>query len=260
MNRPVFALFATRAEAEAARARLASDVKVDWTRTLAKDTAAALGNFKLDAKLAKSYQQALQRGDHLLVAKVARGEDPKRIVRALADPIAPELSQVEPLQSYSIEDPNSPPAPAEPEPIVDEDPDDTVRVVETPPPVAGEAASKPEPQSAAEPQPEPGEQLRIGEPKVVSGRGGSEPIPAATGSGTASGRRISYEEVEALGLLQDRTIEVVEMREEPVIAKEVVVREEVIVRKTVSERTETIRDSLRRTQVEVEELPAGDRR
>jgi stress response protein YsnF len=44
------------------------------------------------------------------------------------------------------------------------------------------------------------------------------------------------------------------MREEPVITKEAFVREEVIVRKTVQERTETVRDTVRRTDFELEEL------
>ena len=73
----------------------------------------------------------------------------------------------------------------------------------------------------------------------------------------AAERRLSDRDVEAGGLLKDRTFEVVEMREEPVIAKEIVVREEVIVRKTHHQRTETVRDTVRRTQVEVEELPSS---
>jgi stress response protein YsnF len=43
-----------------------------------------------------------------------------------------------------------------------------------------------------------------------------------------------------------------------VITKEAFVREEVIVRKTVQERTETVRDTVRRTDFEREELSGAD--
>jgi stress response protein YsnF len=61
--------------------------------------------------------------------------------------------------------------------------------------------------------------------------------------------------MEAGGLFKERVFEIAEMREEPVVTKIAVVHEEVIVRKIVKERTETIRDSVRQTQVEVEDLP-----
>lgn len=64
-------------------------------------------------------------------------------------------------------------------------------------------------------------------------------------------REISPAEVSAL---QDQTIEVTEMTEEPVIAKRARVREEVVVGKEATERTETVRDDVRRTEVEVEPL------
>ena len=57
-----------------------------------------------------------------------------------------------------------------------------------------------------------------------------------------------------LAALRDQTIEVTEMAEEPVIAKRARVREEVIVGKESTERTETVRDSVRHTEVEVEQL------
>jgi stress response protein YsnF len=56
--------------------------------------------------------------------------------------------------------------------------------------------------------------------------------------------------------LQEGTIEVTETAEEPVIAKRARVAEEVVINKEVSERTETVRDSVRRSDVNVEELDA----
>lgn len=54
-------------------------------------------------------------------------------------------------------------------------------------------------------------------------------------------------------VFQDRTVEATERAEEAVIAKEARVKEEVSLRKTAEERTETVRDSVRRTEVKVED-------
>lgn len=55
-------------------------------------------------------------------------------------------------------------------------------------------------------------------------------------------------------VFKERSIELTETDEEAVIAKEARVVEEVVVRKEVDERVETVRDTLRRTDVEVEQL------
>lgn len=55
-------------------------------------------------------------------------------------------------------------------------------------------------------------------------------------------------------LFTERTIEVTETDEEAVIAKEARVVEEVVVGKTVEERTETVRDTVRRADVQIEQL------
>jgi uncharacterized protein (TIGR02271 family) len=54
----------------------------------------------------------------------------------------------------------------------------------------------------------------------------------------------------------DVTIEVTEMREEPVVGKQERVVEEIVVGKTAEERTETVRDKVRRKDVEVERTGA----
>jgi uncharacterized protein (TIGR02271 family) len=54
---------------------------------------------------------------------------------------------------------------------------------------------------------------------------------------------------------QPGTIEVRERAEEPVVQKQARVVEEVVVGKDVEQRTETVRDSVRRTDVEIEETP-----
>jgi len=52
---------------------------------------------------------------------------------------------------------------------------------------------------------------------------------------------------------QERNIEMTEMSEEAVVAKEAVAREELVVRKTAEEHVESIDDTVRRTEVDVDE-------
>jgi uncharacterized protein (TIGR02271 family) len=59
---------------------------------------------------------------------------------------------------------------------------------------------------------------------------------------------------------QERTIEVTETDEEPVVRKQARVVEEVVVSKDVQEQTETVRDTVRRTEVEVEPTGAAPAR
>jgi uncharacterized protein (TIGR02271 family) len=54
-------------------------------------------------------------------------------------------------------------------------------------------------------------------------------------------------------LFRERTIEAEEKAEEPVVSKEARVKEEVVVRKDVDQRTETVADTVRRTEVDVED-------
>jgi uncharacterized protein (TIGR02271 family) len=59
-------------------------------------------------------------------------------------------------------------------------------------------------------------------------------------------------------LLQEREIEMTETREEPVIAKEAVVTDEVVVRKRGGKRVEKIDDTVRRTEVDVQNRSGAD--
>jgi stress response protein YsnF len=52
---------------------------------------------------------------------------------------------------------------------------------------------------------------------------------------------------------RERTIEVSATAEEAVVAKEARVKEEVVVRKEAEERTEIVSDTVRRTEVEVDD-------
>jgi uncharacterized protein (TIGR02271 family) len=52
---------------------------------------------------------------------------------------------------------------------------------------------------------------------------------------------------------RDRTIDVTTHREEPVIDKEARIREEIVVRKEADQHTETVRDTVRHTEVEIDD-------
>jgi len=54
-------------------------------------------------------------------------------------------------------------------------------------------------------------------------------------------------------LFRERTIEAEERAEQPVVNKEARVKEELVVNKDVEQRTETVRDTVRRTEVEVDD-------
>jgi uncharacterized protein (TIGR02271 family) len=62
-------------------------------------------------------------------------------------------------------------------------------------------------------------------------------------------------------LFRDQTIEVSERGEEAVVSKDAVVTEEVVVRKSADQRTENIDETVRRTEVDVDDTrtPSGSR-
>jgi uncharacterized protein (TIGR02271 family) len=59
-------------------------------------------------------------------------------------------------------------------------------------------------------------------------------------------------------LFKEQTIEVSERAEEAVVSKEAVVTGEVVVRKTADERTQSIDETVRRTEVDVEDTRTAD--
>jgi uncharacterized protein (TIGR02271 family) len=71
-------------------------------------------------------------------------------------------------------------------------------------------------------------------------------------------RELSQSELQG-DMLQGREIEMTETAEEAVVGKEARVREELVVRKTAEERTETVEDTVRNTEVEVDEGGGSDR-
>ena len=288
MSRTVTALFDNRADAETARARFIAQLKTQSTSIIAKDTLAALDSLDIDPKHAASYQDAIREGCHLLVFEIEAGQDPKRIIAQFERPVGgtsnaaaapiPETPTYgftggteEPAVEAAVANPEVAAKVAEPEVAEPE-----VAKAEVEAPKAEATASPPLAQPPAEdaPSPRTEEELRVGMP--LTSRGGARvrsvirETPAEEQVELSeehvdvehrpSERRLSFEDVKAGGLLMDRTFEIREMREEPVITKEAFVREEIIVRKTVQERTETVRDTVRRTDFELEELSGAEPR
>lgn len=106
-------------------------------------------------------------------------------------------------------------------------------------------------------------EARIGDSRLVKGgatvSGSLEAAPAAEAVPPGQGRVLSEAEIAGSGLLQERVIEIGEMREEAILSKQAVVREELVVRKDVEERTERVAETLRRTEVDVERLEPEDK-
>jgi len=65
------------------------------------------------------------------------------------------------------------------------------------------------------------------------------------------GRRLSPEEADRV--FQEGTVEMTAVKEQPIVSKEARVTEEVTMRKQANERQETIRDTVRRSEVKVED-------
>jgi uncharacterized protein (TIGR02271 family) len=61
-----------------------------------------------------------------------------------------------------------------------------------------------------------------------------------------------------MAAFKEGAIEVREMAEEPIVQKQARVVEEVVVNKEATDRTQTIQDTVRRTDVEVEQIPGGE--
>jgi hypothetical protein len=263
--RTVAALFDSRAEAELARSRLISELGAKSPRILAKDTAAAVDSLKIAREDAEAYRDGLRSGGHLLVVQLPSGANAERAIDLLEQSIGDEaaMRSEEPPEAgehgIQVEIPCD----------ADEDrasggPPEEASAEEA---AAGPAADKAPPSRPVE-EPETAE-ARTAPPQAPPG---GARVRAFTHDAEAeeqvslhdetievenrpSERHLTEGEIEAGGLFKERVFEIAEMREEPVVSKVAVVREEIIVRKKIKERVETIRDTVRQTQVEVEDLP-----
>jgi len=260
MSRTVTALYDTRQEAEAARHRLASAVDVERINIIDQNSGdgggRSLGNLYLSNDDRHAYGEGLRRGGFLLCAEVESGEDHDRIIQLLEESSSVDLEERQ--QSWKSEGwqpfSGAPNASAE----------------------AGMASSGATAGgNVVEEQRIPivEEELRVGKREVT--RGGARvrsyvretPVEEQV---TLREEHVSVERrpveagqgAQATGnvedLLQDREIEMRETSEEAVVQKVANVREELVVRKTAEEHVEQVSDTVRHTEVDVEE-GAGDR-
>ncbi|HEX8225421.1 MAG TPA: YsnF/AvaK domain-containing protein [Allosphingosinicella sp.] len=257
MSRTVTALYDTKAEAEAARQRLSSVVDVDNVKIVdghSQGQGGSLGGFYLSNDDRHAYGEALRRGGALLCAEVDGDADRDRIVQALEETSSVDLEdrqrnwQQEGWTPYAQSGAQSRTGQA----------------------FAGTASGAVEEEHI----PIVEEELRVGKREVERGgarvRSYVREIPVQE-EVTLREEHVQVERrpveqgserpAAATGeMLQDRTIEMVERAEEAVVQKVANVREEVVVTKTAEERTEQIQDTVRRTEVEVEDgREAGDR-
>jgi hypothetical protein len=276
MARTIAALYDSRAEAEIARAHLVSELSARSPRIIAKDTLGAVDTLKIAPADVAAYREGLRRGGHLLVAEVPSGQPPKRIIELLehamgaAPPEGAEQAWGDGEQGIGVKLPDG------------SMPEEPPQLAEAPPPPQADEQAEPAPEpaeavlpaAAAEDtsRPAPEEELRIGNGQMVPGRTRVRSVTLETPAeeevslreefvevqSRPCERHLSETEVEAGGLFKERTFEIAEMREEPVVTKTAVVREEVIVTKRVKTRSETIRETLRHTEVAVEDLATAD--
>ena len=257
MSRTVTALYDTTAEAEAARQRLSAAVDVERVRVIDQGSSRELNDYHIANEDRHAYGEGLRRGGALLCAKVDGHEDADRIVRALEETGSVDLEDRQ--QSWRSEG------------WMPLAPQGTTGTTQT----AGTTTTAGLGNTIEEQRiPIVEEELRVGKREIE--RGGARvrsyvrevpvheqvtlreehvhverrPVDQPLGAGESAG-----------DLLRDRTVEMVEHAEEAVVQKVASVREEVVVSKTAEQHTETITDTVRHTEVDVEETgkSGGDR-
>lgn len=270
MSRTVTALYDTREEAEAARQRLSAAVDVESVRIIDNDSAdggqgrgsSSLRNLNLTNDDRHAFGEGLRRGGVMLCAEVDSDEDTDKIIAILEE--TPSVDLDDRQQSWRSEGW----APY----------DGSSEATRSSGAYQGQAtAFGGDNRNVVEEERIPivEEELKVGKREVA--RGGARVRSYITETPVheqvslreehVSIERRPVNETLARGsdfdsdLLRERTVEMTETAEEAVVAKEARVREELVVKKTAEERVEQIDDTIRRTEVEVDESlrGAGDR-
>jgi uncharacterized protein (TIGR02271 family) len=284
MSRTVTALYDTQAEAEAARQRLSSAVDVDSVRIIDKNSGGSGRSGGLDSVYMSNedrhaYGEGLRRGGFLLCAEVDGDENADRIIRLLEESASVDLDERQ--QSWRSEG-WQPQTTSGTRSAIGGGTQSAIGGGTQSAMGGGQSTGDQMRGSVVEEEriPVVEEELRVGKREVTRGgarvRSYVREVPvheevtlreehvnverrpvdqqASTGTttsttGTAGGA----------DLLQERTIEMRETAEEAVVQKVANVREEVVVSKTAEERTEQIDDTVRRTEIEVDENAGTDR-
>lgn len=260
MARTVTALYDTRAEAEAAQQRLGSVAhvgKVDIIDQLSSGgSGRGLNSYHLSEEDRHAYDEGLRRGGALLCAEVDSGEDTDTIVRALEGTSSVDFEERQRGWQREGWTPYAGPSRSSASGALTQDVSSDGAGDQT-----GGANTVQE-----EHIPIVEEVLRVGKREVARGgarvRSYVREIPVQQ-EVTLREEHVEIERRSVEGrtlrssgagddLLQERTIEMAARVEEAVVEKVATVREEVVVRKTVEEHTERVQDTVRRTEVEVE--------
>jgi uncharacterized protein (TIGR02271 family) len=253
MSRTVTALYDTKAEAEAARERLAREVDIEGrARIIDQNSSRAqegereldFENVPLPSEEPGAYRKGIHRGGFMLCAEVDEDEDCDKIVSIL-----------EQTTSVDVEDPRNI--------WRSKGSDEEAGGIE-------ESAGGQIVEEQRVPLVE--EQLRVGKREIERGgarvRSYVEELPVEE-TVVLREEHVEVErrpideavqpgDLEKNDLFEERTIEMRERAEEPVVGKEARVREEVVMRKAASQRVEQVQDTVRRTDAYVQDGGAGN--
>ena len=247
MSRTVTALYDTRAEAEAARERLASEVDVEGRAKIIDKGSSDFSSLPLSNEDRDTYFEGLNRGGFMLCAEVDEDEEADKIVSILDQTASVDIDEREKMWRKEgwTGSKGQRGATRERGNVVEEE---RIPVVE--------------------------EQLRVG--KREEQRGGArvrsyvEERPVSESVNLREehvnverrpvDQPLSSADLKNEDLLRERSVEMRETAEKPVIGKEARIKEEVILQKTANERTENVQDTVRETKVEVDDDDRSDRR
>ena len=260
MSRTVTALYDSRAEAESAKQRLEGSVDADSVKIIDQNShgddaerGSWLSNMFGSHDDRHTFDEGLRRGSFLLCAQVDSDEDEDRIVRLLEQTGSVDIDQ---RNSEWRSQGWQPQAQSQ----------GTAQAGSF-----GQSGTATGNATQEEHIPIVEEQLRVGK-RTVS-RGGAhvrsyiEEVPVEE-SVSLREEHVSIErrpvdkqlgaaELKDGDLFRDRDIEMTETAEEAVVGKEARVKEELVVSKSATERTEQIHDTVRHTEVEVDDNNAG---
>lgn len=279
MSRTVTALYDTKAEAESARQRLSSAVDVNSARIIDKDSegsdhSRALNGVHMSHEDRHAYHEGIRRGGYLLCAEVGGHEDADKIVRILEESASVDLDERQ--ESWRGEG-WTPYAAGSTGAGMGAN-TGAATGANTGGGTGGTGfAGTSGTGNVVEEQHIPivEEEIRVGKREVT--RGGArvrtyvrevpvhEEVSLREEHVSIERRPVNETlrsaDLNSGDLLQERTVEMTETAEEAVVAKEAKVREELVVRKTAEEHVERIDDTVRRTEVEVDEggRSQGDR-
>jgi stress response protein YsnF len=272
MSRTVTALYDTRQEAETARERLASALDVERVKIIDQSSGGgggqSLRNIHLSNDDRHAYNEGLRRGGFLLCAEVESGEDHERIIRLLEESSSVDLDERQ--QGWKNERWQAGSA----APASFGHAGTTTGQGSMEQGMSGRGSTSGDHVVEEQRIPIVEEELRIGKREVE--RGGArvrsyvretpveEQVTLREEHVSVERRPVQQEQqqgvqstLNAEDLLRDREIEMRETSEEAVVQKVANVREELVVRKTAEEHVEQISDTVRHTEVDVEEGAGG---